>query len=182
MLELEYALLQHIGPHLSIFLRRNYLFVLRLYWKSRQKHKICLIRGEEDRVVELFYEDEPRIQQQEMLSLIEFVGLVEYIDLSFIDFDPDPIFASRRLDSTRYIFGLHNRCVTPKDFYRWLALDRNLQNLRILDLSKTQKLLTQQVIEELDGRVSQILISHLRIGENVTRKKKKKNYIDFCWI
>jgi hypothetical protein len=46
ILELDYSLLQDLGVYLSEFVGTRGT-ILRLYWKSKEKHKLLLLRGEE---------------------------------------------------------------------------------------------------------------------------------------
>jgi hypothetical protein len=47
-----------------------------------------------------------------MEVLIKFVGFVEYIDVSFIQFNLDDLFQrNHSLDAVRYIFGWQNKSV-----------------------------------------------------------------------
>lgn len=47
------------------FLTRKYVTnIIRLFWKSKEKHKISLLKGEY-REIELYYEEAPVVQKKE---------------------------------------------------------------------------------------------------------------------
>lgn len=85
--------------------------------------------------------------------LIKFIGYVEYIDLSFVNFNlDDEIIQFHQLDAVRYVFGWQNQQIKSSSFYKWFALEKKFKNLRILDLSSSysSSFLDEKMIEELD--------------------------------
>lgn len=85
---MDYKLIKFIGKYLNCFLRDHVTNTIRLFWNSKEKYKMTLMAGDY-RVIELFYEEAPIISLKEFNFMLNYIGQVEYVDLSFIDFDPD---------------------------------------------------------------------------------------------
>ena len=83
--------MKFIGKHLHCFIREHVTNTIRLFWNSKEKYKMTLMEGDH-RVIELFYEETPVISLKEFNFMLNYIGQVEYVDFSFIDFDPDKFF------------------------------------------------------------------------------------------
>ena len=88
---MDYKIMKFIGKHLQCFIREHVTNTIRLFWNSKEKYKITLMEGDH-RVIELFYEETPVISLKEFNFMLNYIGQVEYVDFSFIDFDPDKFF------------------------------------------------------------------------------------------
>ncbi|KRX03997.1 Protein kinase-like domain [Pseudocohnilembus persalinus] len=175
IIEMDYQLVQNIGNNISQFLRSGSKTTLRLYWKSKEKYKQLFLKGDNQAIVEIYYDEEPEIQKREFEYLNWFVGCINFADLTFIKFQPSQYFKDLKFNWTQRLQGFPVKFIGEDDLKSYILKD-HLKYLTYLDLSNSN-LFCPAVINALNELSTYMNITKLKINNCLTTQSSFQSNI-----